>query len=108
MSGSASTDHHGDRHFNVKGRGPVSISTDLIAVSVKHRWLYIHQYRVPLLYTVKRREFRRGKFSEMSGPLSHTCGKCSLAVDYGVAVTHQVGNRMKSSVLIIEVALMKR
>ena len=37
MSGSASTDPHGDRHLNVKGRGPVSISTDLIAVSVKHR-----------------------------------------------------------------------
>ena len=30
---------HGDRHFNVKGRGPVSISTDLKAVSVKHRLL---------------------------------------------------------------------
>ena len=39
MSGSAGTYPHGDRHFNVKGRGPVSISTDLIAVSVKHRWL---------------------------------------------------------------------
>ena len=39
MSGSAGTYPHGDRHFNVKGRGPVSISTDLIVVSVKHRWL---------------------------------------------------------------------
>ena len=32
---------HGDRHFNVKGHGPVSISTDLKAVSVKHRLLYM-------------------------------------------------------------------
>ena len=39
MSGSAGTCPHGDRHFNVKGRGPVSISTDLKAVSVKHRLL---------------------------------------------------------------------
>ena len=70
--------------------------------------VYVHQYRVPLLYTVKCREFRRGKVSEMSGPLSYTGGKCSLAADYGVAVTHQVGNIMKSAVLIIEVALMKR
>ena len=44
----------------------------------------------------------------MSGPLPYTGGECSLAVDYGVAVTHQVGNRMKSAVLIIEVALIKR
>ena len=41
MSGSAGTCPHGDRHFNVKGRGPVSISTDLKAVSVKHRLLYM-------------------------------------------------------------------
>ena len=100
MSGLTSTHPHGDRHFNVKGHGPVSISADLIAVSVKHRW--------SLLYTLICCEFRRGKVSEMFGPLSYTGGKCSLAVDYGVAVTHQVGNRMKSVVLIIEFALIKR
>ena len=66
--------------------------------------VYVHQYRVPLLYTVMCREFRRGK----SGPLPYTGGERPVAVDHGVAVTHQVGNRMKSAVLIIEVALMKR
>ena len=40
MSGSAGTCPHGDRHFNVKGHGPVSISTDK-AVSVKHILLYM-------------------------------------------------------------------
>ena len=60
------------------------------------------------MYIVKCREFRRGKVSEMSGPLPYTSGECSLAVDYSVAVTHQVGNIMKYAVLIIEVALMKR
>ena len=39
MSGSACTCPHGDIHFNVMGRGSVSISTDLKAVSVKHRLL---------------------------------------------------------------------
>ena len=43
MSGSAGTCPDGDRHFNVKGRGPVSISTDLKVVSVKHRLLYTVQ-----------------------------------------------------------------
>ena len=62
--------------------------------------VYVHQYRVPLLYS--------GKVSEMSGPLPYTGGECSLAVDYGIAVTHQVGDIIKSAVLIIEVALMKR
>ena len=56
------------------------------------------------MYTVRCREFRCGKVSEMSGPLPHTSGEYSLAVDYGVAVTHQVGNRIKSAVLVIEVA----
>ena len=41
MSGSAGTCPHDDRYFNMKGRGPVSISTDLKAVSVKHRLLYM-------------------------------------------------------------------
>ena len=41
MSGAAVTCPHSDRHFNVKGRGPVSISTDFKAVSVKHRLLYM-------------------------------------------------------------------
>ena len=41
MSGSAGMCPHGDRHFNVKGRGLVSISTDLKAVSGKHRLLYM-------------------------------------------------------------------
>ena len=62
---------------------------------------------MPLLCIVKSREFRRGKVSEMSGPLPYTGGECSLAVDYGIAATHQVGNIMKSAVLIIEVVLMK-
>ena len=33
--------HRQPRHFSVKGRGPVSISNDLMAVSVKHRRLYM-------------------------------------------------------------------
>ena len=70
--------------------------------------VYVNQYRVPLLFTVMYREFRHGKVSKMSGPLSYPGGKCFLAVDYGAAVTYQVGNRMKSAVLIIEVALIKR
>ena len=70
--------------------------------------VHVHQYRVPLLHTVVCREFRRGKVSEMFGPFSCPGGKCFLAVDYGVAVTHQVGNIIKSAVLIIEVALVKR
>ena len=89
----------------------MSISTDLKAVSVKHILLYMstrHPYRVPLLYTVKCREFRHGKVREMSGLLPYIGGECSLDVDYGVAITHQVGNIMKFAVLIIEVALMKR
>ena len=70
--------------------------------------VYINQYRVPLLYTVMRREFRHGKVSKMSGPLLYPGGKCFPAVGYGVAVAHQVGNRIKSAVLIIEVAMMKQ
>ena len=99
---------HGDRHFNVKGRGPVSISTDLKAVSVKHRLLYMSTSIECYCCTVTCREFRRGKVSEMSGPLPYASGERPLVVDYGVAVTHQVGNIIKSAVLIIEVALMKR
>ena len=48
-----------------------------------------------------------GKSVKTSGPLSYPGGKCSLAVGYGVAITHQVGNEMKSAFLIIEVAMMK-
>ena len=63
---------------------------------------------MPLLYTVTCREFRRREVGEMSGPLPYASGERPLVVDYGIAVTHQVGNRMKSAVLIIEVSLMKR
>ena len=32
---------HGDRHSNVNGRGPVSMSAAFTAVSVTQRWPYI-------------------------------------------------------------------
>ena len=99
MSGSAGICPHGDIHFNVKGRGPVSISTDLKAVSAKHRLLYMSTSIECHCCT---------QSHEMSGPLPYTGGERPLAVDHGIAVTHQVGNRMKSAVLIIEVTLMKR
>ena len=88
MPGSPGICPHGDRHFNVKGFGPVSISTDLKAVSVKHRLMY------------------------MSTSIEcHCCTQShvvNLCVGKSVRCLDQVGNRIKFAVLIIEVALLKR
>ena len=40
-SGSCGMRPHGDRHSNVKGRGPVSMSAVFTTVSVTQRWLYV-------------------------------------------------------------------